>query len=937
MSDCLSGMLARVADGSGDALAVIGPAGIGKTALLNYAADAATDFLVIRARGVPLESKVSYAGLTQILDPLLALSATLAPGQADAVAGAMTVGGTTEAFPLYMGTLNLLAEAASATPVIVLVDDVQWLDVDTVTALQFVQRRLSHDAICLLLAARSDTDVPQQLEDFPTVALAGLGPEAAAQLLAAQGYRVADDFVGWLVSATGGNPLALQDLPTYLPAPELATLVHSAQPVPISPSLERAYGRAVGLLPEAGQQATVIAALLDDAEARVLVRALEAAGLALTDLEAAEDAGLVDLAGGTVGVRHPLMRSAAIQQAKPTGRRAAHRAAAEGLLESTRSHDRETRVWHLAQAAIGVDEQTATLLEDVAGASLTRAGFAAASSAYRKAAALSERGPARTRRLLEAAEAAFMAGQVQVCERLLDQAEEEADATLDASRVAHLRGRIETWSGTPAAAADRMRHQAERYREVDPAFSIKLAVDATAAAAVAGQMRQASEAAELVTSIARSVGPVAGPIGDLLVGSVQAMRGDGDAARPLLDHCRMILTAADPSPELLQPLVYLATSYHFIDAFEEALPIYDRAITHARRQGAVGQLPFALAHLASSQYRMGRWDAAVANASEALELAELSGRSADRPIALVMISMVEAARGQERARSRAAAALDQATATGSLFIVAQAHSVLGLLDLTLGRTSDAIVSLRRCEQLAVDLGLMELGYLQWAAELVEACVRSGDRRDTDQTMKTIRDATHDQSTALNRAVLARCEGLTIEDRTWEDHFRLALTLHNSKPTRPFELARTQLCFGERLRRDRKSKLARIHLSAAWQNFATVGAAGWAERAAWELRATGGTTPGPIRHKLDLLTPQEFQVAQAVSTGLSNREVADTLFLSQKTIEFHLSSCYRRLGIRSRSELTELISDRQRRPTDSAAVTANRAGEGPIGSLVARPC
>jgi tetratricopeptide (TPR) repeat protein len=377
---------------------------------------------------------------------------------------------------------------------------------------------------------------------------------------------------------------------------------------------------------------------------------------------------------------------------------------------------------------------------------------------------------------------------------------------------------------------------------LDPILSIKLSVDATAAAALSGQLRLASELAESVAAITRAAGPAAEPTGDLLIGSVQAMRGDGNLALALLDRCRSALDHAPPSPELVQPLVYLATSYHFIDAFDHAMPLFDRSIALGREHGAIGILPFAIAHLASSKYRMGKWDAAYADATEALALAEDSGRLLDRPIALVMLGLIDAARGDSRAPERAREAITGGSAVGAQFVVAQGLSILGLYELSTGHPAAAIAPLQQCGDKAVELGLMELGYLQWAAELVEAHVRSGSDQ-YQNTLAIMEAAAHSGTTPLNLALLARCHGLTATDDSWEAAYTDALRLHRESRTRPLEQARTQLCFGERLRRSRRRKDARAQLTAAWDIFETLGAASWTQRAARELAATGGTT-GP---------------------------------------------------------------------------------------------
>jgi DNA-binding CsgD family transcriptional regulator len=357
--------------------------------------------------------------------------------------------------------------------------------------------------------------------------------------------------------------------------------------------------------------------------------------------------------------------------------------------------------------------------------------------------------------------------------------------------------------------------------------------------------------------------------------------------------------------------VYLATEFSVVNATQTARSLFERAITIARQRGASGILPFALAMSAANEYRMGAWDAAYSQATEAETLANDTGRSTDRPNALLALAMVDAARGREPARDHALAVIRETATMGASLLEAQGYSALGLLELSSGDPFAAIAPLRRCGQLSLDFGLFELGHLQWAAELVEAKVRAGQSATTIGIMRIMRGAAHPRATSLNRGMLARCEGMLAVDDAWDDHFQHALTLLSGPDSRPFELARTHLCFGERLRRHRRRKDAREHLSAAWESFANLGAATWAERASREIQATGTTAPGSIAHPTDLLTPQEFQVAMTVAAGATNREAAQALFLSQKTVEFHLSAIYRRLGLRSRGELAKMMAERRR--------------------------
>jgi DNA-binding CsgD family transcriptional regulator len=908
--DHLESLLSAVRlQGRGGSLVLSGPPGIGKTTLLNFAEEKAEGFQVLRAKGSPAEVGMPYSGLMPVLTPLLELLPSLPPFQVAAIEAALAIGPAagTDAFPVLAGTLSLLAAAAVATPLAVLIDDCQWLDNDSMNALLFAHRRLTHDRVLFVFTARTGVAAAGLWSDLPSIELSGLDLESARSLLRNRGVLVSDDVLHWLVRATGGNPLALLDLPTYVSAAELAVMALRSEPAPATPALTVAYQHSLSVMPADARQALLIAAMLDDMAIEVAERALDFAGLAITALAPAEDAGLVRLANGVVSMRHPLARSAVIDCSAPSARRAAHLASADGLLASARHADAQARIWHLADAAVGVNEPLAQLLEEQARSATARAGYAAACLIHRRAADLSAVGEDRTQRLLAAAESALTAGMNSEGTRLIHLLESEHTGSADqVARAAHLKGRLRSIEGDPPGAARELQSQAEKLRRINPALAIQVSVDAGFAAVLAGQMGRAAEAAQLTACIGPELGPNAIALGDLMVGTVQAMSGAGDNARVLLDSCRQVIDVADPPVDVLQQIVYLATAYLMINALQDAAALLERGIAIARRRGAIGILPFALAISARTSYQLGDWEIGYACATEALTLAGDSGQTAIRPNALAVLALIDAARGVEQARGEALSTIDEASAVGATFLEAQGLSVLGLYELGIGNPAAAITPLERCGQLSHQFGFVELGHLQWAAELIEAKLRCGDGAAAGPTLRTMRDATHSGSTALAQALTARCEGMLATDSTWEDQFHTALELHSGANARPFELARTELCFGERLRRNRRRKEARAHLSRAWETFASLGAHTWALRASQEIVSTGGTSPGPISHVFHLLTPQELQVATIVAAGATNREAATALFLSQKTIEFHLSAIYRRLELRNRADLAKAL-------------------------------
>ena len=914
----IEAMLSAVRLGKGDALLLTGPAGIGKTTLLGYVAEKAVGMQVVRAQGAPAEAGIPWAGLSQALTPLLESLSSLAAPQAAALRAALAIGPPAgpDAFAVHTGTLSLLATSAGNTPLLLLIDDIHWLDTESVNALLFAQRRLRHDRVLFMMTARLEASAPEEWAGLPTIEVTGLDVESATALTVDRGIRVNQEVLSWLVQATGGNPLAILDLPTYVKPAELAVLALRSGPAPVGPALTTAYRQAVALLPAEGRRALLIAALLDGTAVNVVERALHSTGISLAALEPAEDIDLVKFANGVVAMRHPLARSAVLQFATPSERRAAHRAAADGLAGSERKADAESRVWHLADATVGTDETVAALLETQALAAAARTGYAAACAINQRAADIGNSGESRARRLLAAAEAGLAAGLSAECAKLLELLELEGSTSPDqVAAIAHLDGRLRSAAGDPPGAALQLQHQAEIIRYSNPHLAIQMLLDGAFAAVLSGQMDRAGDAARLVVTIGLELGSAAIALGELVLGIVQAMSGAGSDSLDLLDRCRKAFDVPDPPIDMLQQIVYLGTGYIIINAFADAIPLLDHAIAVARGRGAVGVLPFALAMSATARYRIGEWAAGYADATEAVTLALETGQLPIHPNALVMVAQIDAARGLDRARNDALSVIREASAMGARFIEAQGFSMLGLLELGLGDPAAAIDPLEHCGRLSSEFGLFELGHLQWAAELIEAMVRCGRAASAVPTLQVMRDAAHPGSTTLDRAVLARCEGMLATDSAWDAHFRAALDLHAEPDSRPFELARTRLCFGERLRRHRRRKDAREQLTRAWEVFAKLGAETWAQRAFQEIAAMGGTVPNPISHATDLLTPQEFRVAMTIAGGATNREAANALFLSQKTIEFHLSSIYRRLGLRSRADLADVLAERFR-PTRS---------------------
>jgi DNA-binding NarL/FixJ family response regulator len=910
----LDDLLADMHDGRSSALVISGEAGIGKTTLLEYAVGRAAGAQVVSTRGVQSESAIAYAGLSDLLHPLLPLLDQLPEPQAAALSSALAIGPpvAVDQFPVCAATLGMLLAAAAAGPLVVAVDDVQWVDAPSTEALLFTLRRLRADPIVLLLTCRSGPGEADPPAGVPVLDVPGFEEADAAELLAGEGHRLDPGQLSWLVRATGGNPLALLELPRFLSPAELARGPTAAEPVPVGSMLSAAYGRHVTTLPPGTRRALLMAALLDGADLAVMQAALAGAGLDVADLTPAEDAALVELRPDAVVFRHPLVRSAVAQAATAGERRAAHRAAALALQPSPRPHDREACAWHFAAATVGVDESAGQLLDKCAEGAVARGGYWSGCLAYERAAAMTADPARRAARLLAGASAALTAGLPERSSNLLDRAIEALHSpSPEPTEIIQVRGRLDTWHGQPLAAARRLEREALRVRDSNPAKAAQLLADSTVAAMVAGNMHQALASALPAAAIWEKAGSQSGVAGQLLVGAVQAMRGEGQLSLPGFHAARHALDVPDLPAALLPQLVYLAASYLIVDELAEAEKLFDRSIAAARYSGAIGLLPFALARAAMVDFKGGHWDEAYAGASEALELAEDAVRNTEMPQALAVLALIEACQGKPEARARAAATISSAAGAGLRSVEAQGHSALGMVELGAGHSEEALGHFRRCGDMAQELGLLELGFLPWAPELVECLARSGSPKAAAPVIAMLVEHADRRQTSFLSALAARCRGLVADSGEMDACFTAALRWHGRDVPRPFELARTQLSFGERLRRSRRRRDARVHLQEAWTTFSRLGARPWAERAAAELGATGISVGGADSHATDLLTSQELHVALRISKGASNREAAEALFLSQKTVEFHLGRIYRKLGLTSRQELSGLLLERQR--------------------------
>ncbi|MGH3875912.1 MAG: helix-turn-helix transcriptional regulator [Actinophytocola sp.] len=892
-------------------LVIRGDAGIGKTAILTSVVGQAVadSFTVLRAQGHEVESQVSFGGLSSLLEPVLDLMPELPEAQSAALAGALRLQHASGGDRLGVGaaTLGLVAAAAERGPVLLAVDDAHWLDLPSLEAIVFASRRLHAERAAVVIAARpavdTDPDVATRLDSLPNMAITGLSEADAGRLLERHAHALDPAVLHRLVTDTMGNPLALLELT------EQASAASPITPLTIGRRLEQAFDQRLRRCPMSTRKALLLLAICGG-ETETLQPLLEAQGLSMVALEPAEIAGLVRIEAGTAGFRHPLVRSAVYQLASPGDRREAHRTAALIMARQGTPRAAEREVWHLAAATTVPDESVATQLQEAADSAAARRGYATAMEMYDVAARLSPAGDNRARRMLIAAEVSQQAGRIEAGLAILDRLSAETSAPDLLRQAVHIRCRIEMWSGRPVVARDRLVEEGHRLAGSEPIWAAVMLSHASMLTVMLGELASAAatsaEALELLDGLPDDLIMPALLVHALAVGSL----GRRAAARELLDRCVPHLHDYDPLAAD-QALLIAALAFESVEEPAEARRCYRRAVESARDAGAVGLLPFQLSAQALSHWREGAWSAALSTAGEATRLADETGWRTELPNSMVALATVEAGLGREAdCREHAARAVEIAAGTGARIVEVRADIALALLELGSGRPEVAAHHLARVAAFAAANQLGDPLLLGWAAEAVEAGVRCG-RRELAESAQAVLQAEAGRSgrpIAMARAARGRAL-LATSPRDVVSAVNEALD-HHARAESPFEEARTWLTYGELLRRDRQRAHARAALERAANLFERLGAAAYAERALTELRAVGGaaraadhrphaTTAG--------LTPQETQVALLVAAGSTNAEAAAQLFLSSKTIEYHLSSIYRKLTIRSRSELARMMA------------------------------
>ncbi len=901
--DRIEELLAQARRGHGAALIVLGEPGIGKTALLEAARGAARDMLVLGATGVEAEAQLPFAALGEIAAPLVEGMADLPEPQADALATALAlkpVRRPTDRLAAYGGFLGLVRGVARNRPVFILIDDAQWLDSASAECLGFAARRLVGHRIGMLAAARTaDPQAVLRGRIADELELAELDPQAARAVLRDSPLELASEAAEQILAAAVGNPLALRELPRMLTDEQR----RGRAPLAPLPAPEGALGEAFSQRAAAAgtdaRRALLIAAASSSEALTPVVAACRELGIPAGALEDAEGSGLVALGTDTIAFTHPLLRAVVYQGAAPAERRRADRALANHT-------DEDARAWHLAAAAVGPDPVVAATLDQAAARATARGAHSVAADALERAAQATEPGDGRSQRLLRAGLAAALGAAYSRAAALLEPATEISDARTRAS-ARHLLAMVTlTGAGRPALTNYRvLADEAEAVLAVDPALAATFHADAALAAIVASDCRLALASARRAAKVLPASAPAMARCQVLaMLGLSLALRGEYDDARNALDGASPLLAEVDPLTPAAQSIAFGFSGRHCLGQEAEMRRELGILVTSAREVGSTTLRRYAQLLLSDSAFGLGDWEAAERAAEEAVAIADDFGMGGPLSIALTMRGQVHAAKGEEsEARAAVGWALRIAEPPGYLGATIRARAVLGFLELGLGHTEEAVDELEEAARIASESGLEDPLRVPFAPDLVEAYVRV-ERMDDARALATDLSARARASPARLASGLAeRCEGV-VAARDFEHRFECSLA-HLRYSGSWFEVGRSLLAFGARLHRGRQRATARERLRAALDVFDRLGAAPWSARAAAELRAAGARRRRASDS--DLLTAQEVRVALAVASGATSRQVAAELFLSPKTIEFHLARVYRKLGIRSRAELATAVA------------------------------
>jgi DNA-binding CsgD family transcriptional regulator len=901
--DALDWLVDAVRGGQGQALVVRGDPGVGKTVLLDHLAGQARLCRVARVVGVQSEMELAFAGLHQLCAPMLSQAEHLPVPQRDALRTAFGIGAgpPPDRFMMGLATLGLLSEVAGERPLIALIDDEQWLDQASAQALGFAARRLAADRVGLVFAAR---EPGPELAGLPELEVGGLRDEDARALLdsvlaAPLDPRVRDQ----ILAETRGNPLALLELPRGLTPAELAG-GFGLPAASLAGRIEDSFARQLAGLPEQTRRLMQLAAADPSGDQSLVRRAARQLGIPVDAADPAVEAGLVEF-DGRVRFRHPLARSAAYRSAPFADRQQIHAALAE-VTDSQADPDR--RAWHRAQAAADPDEEVAAELERSARRAQGRGGVAAAAAFLERSVVLTA-DPARyAERILAAAQANMQGGAFGKVLQLVSIAESGPLDAFQTARVDLLRGQVAFASGLGSDAPPLLLKAAERLRPLDLDLARETYLDAWIAAMFAGPLAGAGDLAEVSRAARALPRPVRSPrLADVLLDGFARLVTDGRsaAAAALRRAAAAFASAGTPVEQRLRWgwLAPVAAVVLWDEDDWHAIAVQQTQL--ARELGALDQLPIDLASQAMVVTRTGDFPAAAALVAEADAVSEATGTRIAPYAALLLAGL----RGREaEIAPLIEATVAEATAAGQGLAVTWAHWTAAILYNGLGRYAEALVTAQQASQ-----DTPELNVSMWALpELIEAAARTGNTQVARDALDRLADTTRAAGTDFGLGIETRCRALVSQGEAAETLYREAISRLGRTQLRP-ELARGHLVYGEWLRREHRRADARAQLRTAHVMLDAIGMAAFADRARRELAANGETIRKRTIEAPSTLTPQEFHIARLARDGRTNPEIGAQLFLSVRTVQYHLRKVFTKLGIGSRRDLGAALAELQDSP------------------------
>jgi len=902
----LDALVEDLRSGKSRSLVLRGEAGVGKTALLDYLVDSASDVTVARTIGVESEMELAYASLHQLCAPFLDRLPRLPAPQCDALETVfgLKAGASPDRFLVGLGVLSLLSGVGEEQPFLCVVDDAQWLDHASALTLAFVARRLQADPVAIVFAAREP--VPA-LRHVPELEIQGLrNGDARALLGAAVRFKLDERVRDRIIAETRGNPLALLELPRGLSATQLAGgFGIPAGPGGLSGLIEQSFRRQLVTLSGDARRLLLLAAAEPVGDPVLLWRAAQQLGIDQGVADRAENEGLLAI-GERVIFRHPLVRSAIYTSAAVEDRRAVHLALAE---VTDREVDPDRRAWHLAAATRGPDEQVARELERSAARAQARGGMAAAAAFLKRSVDLTLDPARRAERALAAADAHLHAGAFDEALRLLASVEVGSLDELGRARVELLRGRIESLSSFSGEASALLLSAAKRIEPLDAALARETYLDAWGAAMYAG--RAGAQVLLEVSRAARSVPQTTTPacLRDLLLDGLSALViGGRAAAESTLSRVLSLFAEGEVATEDALRWGWMATiAPRMMWDLEHWWAINDRLRLIAREAGLLAHLPIYLYSLGSVAIWCGDLAAAGSLSAEADAIAEATGTRLVHSSRL----MLAAWRGQE---AEASALIDveatNASTVGQGLGIQYCHWVRGVLYNGLGRYEEALGEAQQASEEAPELWTSACALV----EVVEAAARTGKTQVAGEALERLAEAASIGDSDWGLGVLARSRALLGDGENAEASYREAIDRLNRTKLRP-ELARAHLVYGEWLRRENRRVDARGQLRIAHDLFTSIGMEAFAERTRGELQATGEHVRAHTVETRDDLTAQERQIAELARDGLTNPEIGARLFLSPRTVEWHLRHVFTKLGIRSRRELSRAL------PSSDSAFTS----------------